>query len=247
MERAVARLATPLHRGGGTMEAVDLVMRSRAWVFVAVIGASGLWASPARAVPLEFRADVFGGFMLRMPESVTLPKDGIEGDLRTVGGGAHVPVAGPLGYLGTRMSFGLAFGRHFVLRGIGFGAGGAVGPAPSTISAVAGTIVEAQPYRMAFWEADLIGVSLRGVHRRLAYELSASAGAMSVSLPVAASYGKDTVSVDTSASTPTLRVEAQACYRVDWTKRACFFAGVNLYQFGWLNGGHAGLRWEYGK
>lgn len=229
------------------MEAVDLVTRWRRAGLVAVAAGVGLWAGPAHAVPAEFRIDAVGGFMLRAPESLTLPDDGLKGDLRSVGAGAHVPLGGAVGYLGTRMSFGVALGKHFVLRGLGFGAGGAVGPAPSTISAIDGTLIEARLSQMAFWDVEMLGFSLRGVHRRLSYEATVMAGAMALTIPVAASYGKDTVSADTSVASPILRAEVQGCYRVDWTKRACLFAGVNVYQFGWVNGGHAGLRWEYGK
>lgn len=237
------------------MDAVVLDSRSRSasirsihpiGAAVALFSAVLLSAAPAQAAPFEVRADLIGGFMLRMPESVAIGEDGIQGDLRSVGAG-RVPVAGPVGYMGTRVSFGMAFGRHFVLRGLGFGAGGAVGPAPATLSASGGTILEAQPWNMSFWELDLIGASVRGVHRRFAWELTATTGMMAISLPVAATFGKDTVSVGTDAATVLVHVEAQGCFRVDWTKRACLFAGANVYQFGWLNGGHAGLRWEFGK
>jgi hypothetical protein len=60
--------------------------------------------------------------------------------------------------------------------------------------------------------------------------------------------GKDVVGFDSTPMTTGLGVrgELEACRRMDPLNRFCFIVSPHLLEFGVMNGGSIGLRWEIG-
>jgi hypothetical protein len=166
---------------------------------------------------------------------------------RTVGTGT-LPSTGAQHFLAMGVDTAVIVDQRLQLPIFGFYGGGAIGESPRVISNVDGTFVTLKPWTSGVLTMLLPGVGVRFKERRWLFNASIRAVASFVWMSVAYTTG---VTVDDSqpslwASTFGARGHVEVCRRFDPESRACLFVEPHVYEFGFMNGGSAGLRWEFG-
>ena len=92
----------------------------------------------------------------------------------------------------------------------------------------------------------LPGLGVRVKSRRWLFEASIEPGLSIFFTNGQIVLGSSTRDWSFGRSTFTLRGDLAACRRLDPMERACVFFAPALYEFGAINGGSVGLRWELG-
>ncbi len=126
----------------------------------------------------------------------------------------------------------------------GFAGAGMVGSQPRVVGSVDGSIATARPARAGYVAFLLPGIGFRRNIRRWSFGAEARFGISFVFAPVEVSSGASSSSFTATATSLSIFGEVQACRRLDPLQRLCLFIAPSLHEFGWLNGGSAGLRWE---
>jgi len=135
----------------------------------------------------------------------------------------------------------------------GITAATALGSSPRVVTSLDGSIVEMRPWTAGAATFLLPGVGVRANVRRWKLSMSVRAIASVVWLNAVVANGN--VGINTgdktdgstiSAATFGARASFELCRRTDPVTRACLFVEPHLYEFGFMNGGSAGLRMEFG-
>jgi hypothetical protein len=171
----------------------------------------------------------------------------IDDDLRLPEGGARLPSPGastPMVSFGSGLAVTLSDRWVLPLAAFEFAFG--VGRADRVFTSADGGVIELQPWRSAYFAGWGLGFGARWKHRRWMAQATIQPGlaGMYVKAQVASGAGADERSA--TALSFSLRATLEACRRLDPETRACLFASPNIYEFGLINGGVAGVRWEFG-
>ena len=162
--------------------------------------------------------------------------------------GGEIPSASSLAFVGFGASLSLAYRRHWVFPLLGLGVEGAVGPSPTTLSSLDGSVVASRPWTTFRALVLLPGIGYRAVEKRWLVSATMQLGLVGYGMSdeIAASGSFQTAEA-TSGIEPTLRVDLKVCRRLDPTTRACLAVAPSVYEHGFLGGGTVALLWEYGR
>jgi len=211
---------------------------------------SGVWSGVVRERPArhdgEISLDVRDYWLRAMPKFSL--SDPTQIGVRAIGTGV-LPSTGEQHFLGFAFDTKYIYEQRWEFPIFGMVFGGAVGQSPRVISSLDGTMVEMKPWTAGTISLLLPGVGVRIKARRWMFSANARFVASWVWEQAAYASGR---SLDDSpaalwAGTFGVRGHVEACRRLDVESRLCLFAEPHLYEFGFMNGGSAGLRWEYGK
>ena len=223
------------------------------WLPLASLGSviAALWTCEARADDrwqLHSSLDARDTWIRSMP---TLSLHGpFDTGLRTLPSGASLPSTGSQQFATLTFDAGATVNDRWMVPILGFQFGWAVGQSNEVVSSIDGSIVEMHP-----WSADLVtlllpGFGVRQKARRWMFEATVrpvfSAVWMNAMVASGASSSDLSDKSALCAATLGVRAELEVCRRVDPVQRACLLLSPALYEFGPLNGGSVGLRWEVG-
>jgi hypothetical protein len=168
--------------------------------------------------------------------------------VRSVGTGT-LPSTGEQHFLALAIDTKYIYNQRFEFPIFGLVGGGAVGQSPRVVSSVDGTMVDMKPWTAGAFTFLLPGVGFRFRERRWMFGANVRMVATLVweQVTFASGASKDDSPPALWAATFGARAHVEACRRLDLESRLCLFVEPHLYEFSALNGGSAGLRWEFGK
>lgn len=219
--------------------------RRLAAALVAALAVSAV-ASRARAGDFGFyaSANVNTAWMPRMPATLDVSPS-TDTALRIVAPGA-VRLGGPNLFIGGGGSVGMTFRNVVLLSLLGFDLEGAVGASSPVVGGLDGSVVEADPSTMVLGQFTFMGLGARITQRRWVFELAASPMVAFAVAGVYAQLGAQTTRLSGASAAFGVRADLSACYRATPYDRLCLFVAPNLVEWGLMNGGSLGLRWEIG-
>jgi hypothetical protein len=183
---------------------------------------------------------------LWMPYVPTLAVPLTETPVRTIQGGT-LPPSGPLYFGGVAVDSSFVHRGHLVIPLLGVSGALAVGQSDAVTSSLDGSLAEERPWTAFRFEFLLPGLGVRATVRR--WSVSATLRPYVVGILMDATVA--TAGGSSDLSTPSrvglgLRGDLEGCRRLDPLNRFCVFVAPTVYDFGSLNGGSAGVRWEVG-
>ncbi|MDB4946296.1 MAG: hypothetical protein JWP97_5830 [Labilithrix sp.] len=210
-------------------------------------GAALLIASPARAegTSIDFQASwqVGGAYLRKVPAltmgEVATPARSLARQEITTGGS----LVGLGGAVDTSFTVN---GRWFVpLAGVGLYA--AVGTYDTVRTTVDGSIAYYRPW--STWQGDLLlpGLGRRFTRRRWMFAADVRLGASFLVGRGSVADGATSTRLELTGASFAVLAEVEACRRLDPENRVCLQVAPRLYDFGAINGGTFGLRWEIGR
>ena len=169
--------------------------------------------------------------------------------LRTLPPGT-LPSTGSQQFAALTWDTGAAVNGRWMVPVFGIQFGWAVGSSPEVVTALDGSIVHMRPWSSDMFTFLLPGLGVRGKARRWMFEASARPVVSFVWMNAMVASGASGTDLSDGhalfSATFGLRAELEACRRTDPVQRACLIVSPALYEFGPLNGGSIGLRWEVG-
>ncbi len=216
------------------------------WVRVAIAGAVAIvfFASPRVACADVGLQLTLGPGVSWMRSSPALTSGAVTG-LREIGE-TKVPTRGSLTTVGAYLDTELTWKGPTTMPLFGLGYYGALGSYDSVTTSVDGSVAHLQPWTTYRWDVLLPGIGARFKARRWMFELGARTGISILGMHGYVAEGADTQRIDPSGASFLLLGQASICRRLDPWQRICIEAQPRLYDFGFLNGGTAGIRWEWG-
>jgi hypothetical protein len=157
-----------------------------------------------------------------------------------------VPMRGGLTSVGGYLDTQLTIADRTTMPLFGFGYYGAVGSYATVVSSLDGSVANIEPWTAYRWDLLLPGLGGRWKHRRWMVEASVRTGVAAIGMHGSVATGADTHRVDPSGLSFLLAGQASVCRRLDPWQRLCVEVAPRIYDFGFLNGATAGLRWEWG-
>jgi hypothetical protein len=167
---------------------------------------------------------------------------------RTVGTGT-LPSSGDQHFLAAGFDTAVVVDQRVQIPLFGIYGAGAIGQSPRVITSLDGTFVTEKPWTAGAVTFLLPGLGFRFKERRWMFAANVRASATFVWMSVTYQNGasQDDSQPAVSAGTFGARGHLEVCRRLDPETRACLFVEPHLYEFGFMNGGSAGLRWEIGQ
>jgi hypothetical protein len=156
------------------------------------------------------------------------------------------PSANGVSFVGVGFDLGVTLADHWVLPCLGVDFATAMGKSDRLVTSFDGSLAELRPWTSRKVDVWALGLGFREKKRRWMFELTVEPGFAVVWADGAIASGASTTDVRASAVSFAARANLEICRRFDPTDRACLFVAPSLYEFGALNGGSAGLRWEFG-
>lgn len=168
--------------------------------------------------------------------------------VRSVGAGV-LPTTGEQHFLGFGVDSKYVYQQRWEFPIIGLVGAGAIGQSPRVVTSLDGTMVDMKPWTAAAFTLLLPGVGLRFKSGRWMFGANVRFAASFVWEQVSFASGRSTDETPPAvwAATFGARAHAEICRRLDPEERLCLFIEPHLYEFSGMNGGSAGLRWEYGR
>ncbi|HEY8090402.1 MAG TPA: hypothetical protein VIF09_21220 [Polyangiaceae bacterium] len=169
---------------------------------------------------------------------------------RTLPAGATLPSTGSQQFATLTWDAGATVNDRWMVPLFGIQFGWAAGTSSEVVSSIDGSIVTLHP-----WSADvatllLPGFGVRQKVRRWMFEASLRPVASFLWMSAMVASGASSTDLETKgdlfAATAGLRADLEVCRRTDPVQRVCLIVAPALYEFGPLNGGSIGLRWEVG-
>jgi len=188
----------------------------------------------------------FAGQADWMPYVPTLSVPTTATSSRTIEGGT-LPSAGSLYFAGLAVDSSFVYRARLVVPLFGISGALAVGDSAALRSSVDGSIAEERPWTAFRIECLLPGIGVRFTARR--WSVGASIRGYVVGVGMDATVASGGGSSDLSRPSRFglgARADVEGCRRLDPVDRICAFVAPSLYEFGFVNGGTAGLRWEFG-
>lgn len=206
--------------------------------------ANGAHARPNR-LDGELSVDVRDYYLRAMPKFDLGDPTKITG--RSVGTGT-LPSTGEQHFLAMGFDTAFVFNQRLQVPLFGLYGAGAIGQSPRVITSVDGTFVTLKPWTSGAITMLFPGIGLRAKARRWSFNATMRPVATFLWMSVAYSSGGalDDGQPAVWAGTFGARGHIEACRRLDPESRACLFVEPHVYEFGFMNGGSAGLRWEFG-
>jgi hypothetical protein len=164
--------------------------------------------------------------------------ENVTGDLPSTGHGQLLAFGADVG---------IAIDRHWTLPLVGIVIGGAVGGYPAVATSVDGVPFTLKPWTTGYVYMQAIGVGYRARARRWAFETGLRFGVSVAWMKTKIAIGGDEYDASMMGISAALKGDVALCRRLDPTQRACLFFAPSIYEFGFMNGGSLGLRWEVGQ
>lgn len=158
----------------------------------------------------------------------------------------NLPTRGGLASIGGYLDTQITFGDRNTMPLFGFGMYGAVGSYDGITTSADGSIVRLRPWTAMRYDVLLPGVGARWKHRRWMFETGIRTGIAVLGMRGSVAIGADSRRVDPVGVSFLLMGQASVCRRLDPWQRLCIEVAPRLYDFGFLNGATAGLRYEWG-
>jgi hypothetical protein len=167
--------------------------------------------------------------------------------LRTVEGG-ELPSTGSQHFLAAVIDSAYISNDRLEIPIFGVGGAAAIGSSPRVITSLDGSMVELKPWTTGMVTFFLPGIGVRFKERRWMFAARARLTGTMMWMNAAVATGRDVVGFDSSPTTSAfgLRAELEVCRRMDPTNRLCLLVSPHVLEFGVMNGGSLGLRWEIG-
>jgi hypothetical protein len=222
------------------------IRRSRGAV-LAVLAAAALGIAGEHSA----RADGVGVSFEMSGDAVLVPGNNLH-----VGTGTHVgprPIGGDLRlnsnvfYAGAGMGVGLLT-RHFVIPLASLDFYSAAGLYDEQRTSIDGSIAHLRPWTGNIWDLGIGGFGFRTDVRRWTLSATARTGFTLESVGADAAWGNGTYDLGTGAINPYLRLDLEACRRLDPLERVCLVVSPNVYAYDQtFHGGMLSFRYELGK
>jgi len=219
-------------------------------LFVAVSCGASLLVLPSLAHARDAQVEIQGAFDLSTTWIRSMPHMVVSDTTATVGnrtiGGAMLPQTGSSTFVGAGFEVGWAVNDRIVIPGLGLALGTAVGSRASVLTSVDGSMAELRPWTAYEGDVLLPGLGLRVKDGRWMYSGLLRTGVSIVGMNGSVAYGTDTIDISGFRASFLVRAQFEACRRLDPLERICLVLAPSVYQFGFLNGGTASIRWEVG-
>ncbi len=181
-----------------------------------------------------------------MPYVPTLSVPTTETSARTIQGGT-LPSVGSLYFAGLQVDSSFVYKRRLVVPLLGVSGALAVGNSSAVVSSLDGSIAEERPWTAYRLECLLPGLGVRFTVRRWSFAGSVRAYVVGLGMDATVASGAGSSDVSTPSRFGLgARADLEGCRRLDPVNRICVYVAPTLYEFGLVNGGSAGLRWELG-
>jgi hypothetical protein len=201
------------------------------------------WPRPAHARESRFEfeagADIYAKHYFRVP-ALTLS----DAPPRAEGLDAPSPGAATLG--GVAVDIGWTLDNKVIFPMFGFGFASALGPSSRVSTSVDGSIVELRPWTTWMLDLGLPGVGVRFKERRWMFQALVRTGVVVMGMGAGVVTGGEVQDVTAHAVSFYVRVQGEACRRLDPAQRVCLFVAPSVYEYGFGTGGSVGFRWEVG-
>lgn len=193
-------------------------------------------------VSLEHSLDARGRFMRALP---SLRLDRTLTPLREVPA-ARLPALQPLTMVGMGADSSVVTSHRYEVPLLGLEVLMAVGPSSRGLAAVDGSVVGVKPWTAKAATVLLPGFGLRAVERRWQFSgrMRPVVSVFWADADVASGGGWTATDGSAVSVAAGLRVELEACRRLDVHQRACLLASPSLYEFQPLGAFTVALRWE---
>jgi hypothetical protein len=167
--------------------------------------------------------------------------------LRTIEGG-ELPSTGSQHFLAAFLDSGFIANDRLEFPVFGIGGAGAIGSSPRVITSLDGSMIELKPWTTGMVNFLLPGVGVRFKERRWMFAARARFSGTILWMSGAVAAGGDVIPLDSSPTATGfgIRAEVEVCRRMDPTNRLCLLVSPHVLEFGVMNGGSVGLRWEIG-
>lgn len=204
--------------------------------------ASPVGLGPRVSAEPDVRFDAFVHRLLALPRLSF--DDGARAATRVASG--TYPASGGVTFAGAGFSLGATFSDHWLVPFFGADFSAAIGPSDRVLTSLDGSLADLRPWTARKLDVWLFGVGYRMKKRRWMFQAVFEPGVSAIWVNGAIATGRDAVDVRTSAVSFAARVDFEVCRRFDPTNRGCLFFAPSVYEFGLLNGGSVGVRWEFG-
>ena len=213
--------------------------------FTAIALLVSLLLLPQAANARESHFELEAGFDLHATHYFRAPQLTI-GDQGPRQEGPGLPSIGPLTLGGAALDVGWALDDRMVFPVFGFGFDTALGASPRVMTSIDGSIAEVRPWTAWMYDIGLPGVGVRFKEQRWMFEALVRTGVAILQMNGSVATGAEAQEVTAKAATFYVRIQGQACRRLDPTQRVCVFVAPSVYEFGFGNGASVGFRWEIG-
>ena len=150
-------------------------------------------------------------------------------------------------YAGAGVGIGLTT-KHLVIPLVSFDVYFATGGYAEQRTSIDGSIAHLRPWTGGLYDLGLGGLGVRVNERRWTFAATGRLGIDFETQKADAAYGSLTYELDPRQAFPYLRVDLEACRRLDPLERLCLVASPNVFAFDQtLHGGMLFFRYEYGK
>jgi hypothetical protein len=150
-------------------------------------------------------------------------------------------------YAGAGVGFGLLT-RHFVIPLLSLDYYSAAGAYDEQRTSIDGSIAHIRPWSGGLYDLGLGGFGFRANERRWTFAATGRVGVTFETMGADAAYGGATYDLGPSRAAPYVRVDFEACRRLDPLERLCLVVSPNVYAFDQtFHGGMLSLRYELGK
>lgn len=204
---------------------------------------------PASASAAPTLVDTVGDFGLTLTWQRSMPGfmlDADEFEFSRVAGKRTPPLRVASTFLGFSTGYALVFSNRWVLPIMSAGLGFAIGEHDRVLTSIDGTLVEARPWTAGRLEMHALGFGFRERFRRFMFAASLKPGVSALFANMSVIGPTETTDGSGNALSFSLRAEVELCRRHDPVTRTCLAVAPLLYDFGWLGGGTATLRLEFG-
>lgn len=197
-----------------------------------------------RLPPLAFQID----FSLLMRSS---PR-GVDGKIREGGqrgfrfDEASVPMGSGGMMLGGSVGMAMVYADRWIFPSFGIDFAHAVGSRPRLLSGRAGSIISTETWTTYQIGVTVLGVGVRGKHRRWAGSVLLEPGFVVQNTSVTAPNYDAVAEGNAVAFSPRLQLAANGCRRLDPTLRLCLGVSPHVYALGFFNGFTLAFRTEIG-
>ena len=213
-----------------------------AFLATAALGTAG--APSARADGVGFSFEMSGDAALVPGNSLHVGTDTHVGP-RPIGG--ELRLNSNVFYAGAGMGFGLLT-KHFVLPLLSLDFYSATGLYDEQRTSIDGSIAHLRPATGNIWDLGIGGFGFRTNARRWTFSATARTGITLESVGADAAWASGTYDLGTGAINPYLRLDLEACRRLDPLERVCLVVSPNVYAYDQtFHGGMLSFRYELGK
>ncbi len=159
---------------------------------------------------------------------------------------ATVPIGSGGFMLGGSVGMALVYADRWIFPSLAFDLLHSVGSRPRLLSGRGGSIVSSETWTTYQIGVTMVGVGVRGKHRRWAGSVILEPGFVVQTTGVTAPKYDSSAEANAVAFSPRFQIAANGCRRLDPTLRLCLSVTPHVYALGFFNGFTLGFRTEIG-